>query len=74
MCVVLQVGSHGIEASWAGGERGREVMDRIFPVVPTLLSDRGVFYLVIIKENNVGKFSVLLKVTLSFRVGPCNTF
>lgn len=47
-----EVGSHGIEAAWAGGRNGREVMDRFFPLVPDLLSPRGVFYLVTIKENN----------------------
>lgn len=49
-----QVGSHGIEAAWAGGRKGREVMDRFFPLVPDLLSQRGLFYLVTIKENNPG--------------------
>nr|XP_009931672.1 PREDICTED: hemK methyltransferase family member 2 [Opisthocomus hoazin] len=47
-----EVASHGIEASWAGGKKGREVMDRVFPLVPDLLSPRGLFYLVTIKENN----------------------
>lgn len=47
-----EVGSHGIEAAWAGGRKGREVMDRFFPLVPDLLSQRGLFYLVTIKENN----------------------
>ncbi|XP_073689154.1 methyltransferase N6AMT1-like, partial [Garra rufa] len=46
------VGGHGIEASWAGGIRGREVMDRFFPMIPQLLSDHGVFYLVTVSENN----------------------
>lgn len=49
-----QVGSHGIKAAWAGGRNGREVMDRFFPLVPDLLSPRGLFYLVTIKENNPG--------------------
>lgn len=49
-----QVGSHGIEAAWAGGRNGRQVMDRFFPLVPDLLSPRGFFYLVTIKENNPG--------------------
>uniref|UniRef100_A0A2I3TCV1 Methyltransferase HEMK2 n=1 Tax=Pan troglodytes TaxID=9598 RepID=A0A2I3TCV1_PANTR len=49
-----EVGSHGIEAAWAGGRNGREVMDRFFPLVPDLLSPRGLFYLVTIKENNPG--------------------
>ncbi|XP_064922092.1 methyltransferase N6AMT1 isoform X3 [Columba livia] len=46
------VESHGIEASWAGGKKGREVMDRVFPLVPDLLSAGGLFYLVTIKENH----------------------
>ncbi|XP_066115691.1 methyltransferase N6AMT1 isoform X7 [Saccopteryx bilineata] len=46
------VGSHGIQAAWAGGRNGREVMDRFFPLVPDLLSPRGLFYLVTTKENN----------------------
>ncbi|XP_005491472.3 methyltransferase N6AMT1 isoform X1 [Zonotrichia albicollis] len=47
-----EVKSQGIEASWAGGRQGREVMDRLFPLVPDLLSPGGLFYLVTIKENN----------------------
>uniref|UniRef100_A0A8C8SSP5 Methyltransferase HEMK2 n=1 Tax=Pelusios castaneus TaxID=367368 RepID=A0A8C8SSP5_9SAUR len=47
-----EVESHGIEAAWAGGKNGREVMDRLFPLVPDLLSKGGLFYLVTIKENN----------------------
>ena len=60
------MGSHDIEASWAGGARGREVMDRIFPVVSTLLSDKGVFYLVIVKENDVGKTIILINMSQKF--------
>uniref|UniRef100_A0A8C0J9L3 Methyltransferase HEMK2 n=1 Tax=Chelonoidis abingdonii TaxID=106734 RepID=A0A8C0J9L3_CHEAB len=47
-----EVESHGLEAAWAGGKNGREVMDRLFPLVPDLLSTGGLFYLVTIKENN----------------------
>lgn len=50
----LQVGSHGVEAAWAGGRNGREVMNRLFPLAPDLLSPGGLFYLVTIKENNPG--------------------
>lgn len=51
---LIQVGSTGIEAAWAGGERGREVIDRFLPMVPQLLSSKGLFYLITIAENNPG--------------------
>ncbi|XP_068165302.1 methyltransferase N6AMT1 [Antennarius striatus] len=47
-----EVGGSGIEASWAGGRRGREVTDRFLPLVTRLLSRGGVFYLVAIAEND----------------------
>uniref|UniRef100_A0A6V7I7S1 Methyltransferase HEMK2 n=1 Tax=Bracon brevicornis TaxID=1563983 RepID=A0A6V7I7S1_9HYME len=40
-----------ISKTWAGGKDGREVMDRLFPFIPNLLSSQGIFYLVVIKEN-----------------------
>ncbi|KAI8929287.1 S-adenosyl-L-methionine-dependent methyltransferase [Entophlyctis helioformis] len=46
-----EVGSRGIEAAWAGGIDGREVIDAFMPLVPQLLSAQGLFYLVLIKEN-----------------------
>ncbi len=52
MCA--QVGGRGIQASWAGGVRGREVMDRVFPMIPQLLSDHGLFYLLTVSENDPG--------------------
>ncbi|KAL5014267.1 hypothetical protein ScPMuIL_008537 [Solemya velum] len=72
-----EVGSHGIAASWAGGMRGREVIDRLIPRIPDLLSDSGVFFLVIIKENNqdeleqmMTKHGFRMSVVLSRRSGP----
>uniref|UniRef100_A0A8D0FE58 Methyltransferase HEMK2 n=1 Tax=Strix occidentalis caurina TaxID=311401 RepID=A0A8D0FE58_STROC len=56
-----EVESHGIEASWAGGKKGREVMDRVFPLVPDLLSPGGLFYLVTIKENNPDEILEMMK-------------
>jgi release factor glutamine methyltransferase len=51
---LFQVGSSGIEASWAGGANGREVINRVLPLVPELLSNTGIFYMVVIKENSPG--------------------
>ncbi|XP_061858245.1 methyltransferase N6AMT1 isoform X1 [Colius striatus] len=56
-----EVESHGIEASWAGGKKGREVMDRVFPLVPDLLAPGGLFYLVTIKENNPDEILEVMK-------------
>lgn len=41
----------GIEVSWAGGDRGRQMIDQLLPQLPGLLSPRGVFYLVCVAEN-----------------------
>lgn len=41
-----------INLSWAGGLRGRSVMDRLFPLIPNIMSPNGVFYLLIVKEND----------------------
>ncbi len=41
----------GIEAAWAGGEDGREVIDKLLPLVASLLSPKGVFYMVVVEEN-----------------------
>ncbi|KAK7162307.1 hypothetical protein R3I94_004839 [Phoxinus phoxinus] len=55
-----EVGGRGIEASWAGGRRGREVMDRLFPMIPQLLSDHGLFYLVTVPDNDPEEIVCLL--------------
>lgn len=40
-----------INATWAGGIDGREVIDRLLPMISKLLSPKGAFYLVTIQEN-----------------------
>jgi methylase of polypeptide subunit release factors len=41
-----EVGSAGIEAAWAGGVNGRQVIDRFLPRVAKLLSPKGRLYMV----------------------------
>ena len=55
-----EVGSEGIEAAWAGGLDGREVIDRLLPIVADLLSPRGCFYMVLVEENKPAEISQLL--------------
>ena len=55
-----EVGAPGIVASWAGGSRGRRVIDRLLPQVKLLLSPRGCFYLVALSENDPKEIAQLL--------------
>lgn len=41
-----------ISKAYSGGHRGREVMDRLFPVLLQSLSERCIFYLLLLKEND----------------------
>uniref|UniRef100_A0A672FUT4 N-6 adenine-specific DNA methyltransferase 1 n=1 Tax=Salarias fasciatus TaxID=181472 RepID=A0A672FUT4_SALFA len=45
--------------AWAGGLRGREVTDRLLPLVGRLLSAAGLFYLVTIAENRPDDIQIL---------------
>ncbi len=47
-----EVGGVGIEAAWAGGLKGRRVLDQVLPSVGQLLSPNGVFYLIAVTEND----------------------
>ena len=42
----------GIAAAWAGGYRGRKVIDRVLPLVPKLLSPKGEWVLVTVPDND----------------------
>lgn len=44
--------SQQIALSWAGGKKGRRVMDRLFPLISDLMSPCGLFYLLIVREND----------------------
>ncbi|CAI5740428.1 unnamed protein product [Hyaloperonospora brassicae] len=55
-----EVGSRGIEAAWAGGIHGREVIDRLLPKLNKLLSPCGVFYMVVVEENKPSDIAAVL--------------
>lgn len=48
-----EVGGAGISAAWAGGPRGRVVIDRFLTILPGLLSPAGVAYMVAVADNDV---------------------
>ena len=56
-----EVGAEGITASWAGGENGRSVIDRILPVVDHLLSEKGWLYLVTLTANNPAEICLQMR-------------
>lgn len=43
----------GISASWSGGEDGVQVTKRFIQGIPDLLSDEGMFFLVLVQENDI---------------------
>lgn len=47
-----EVTKGGIAATWAGGNRGRQVIDRVLPLVPKLLRKGGSFFMVTVPEND----------------------
>eukprot|EP00057_Strongylocentrotus_purpuratus_P004579 XP_003728994.1 PREDICTED: hemK methyltransferase family member 2 [Strongylocentrotus purpuratus] len=72
-----EIKSNGIEASWAGGADGREVTDRLLPLIPKLLSPQGVMYLIAIRENKpkelmswISSLGFKSTVVLARRAGP----
>ncbi|RKP00186.1 hypothetical protein CXG81DRAFT_13520 [Caulochytrium protostelioides] len=54
-------GPVGIAAAWAGGVAGRVVIDRLMPQVKALLSPRGAFYLVVVRENRPDELARLAR-------------
>lgn len=56
-----EVGCEGITASWAGGEDGRKVIDKILPVADKLLSDKGWLYMVALTANNPSDICLVMR-------------
>ena len=57
----VAIASVDISASWAGGTRGRRVLDRLLPTLGRVLSPHGIFYLLGVAENDPEEISSLLR-------------
>lgn len=55
-----EVCGSGIEASWAGGEDGRVVIDQFLPLLPMLLSEHGKCYMVLVQDNKPAQIARIL--------------
>ena len=66
-----EVGSNGIEASWAGGKNGRVVVDRALPEIARLLSfPHGVAYVVAVDDNYPEEMSQRMEKEYGIKVVP----
>jgi release factor glutamine methyltransferase len=50
-----------ISAAWAGGDRGRRVIDRLLPTLGAALAPCGIFYLLGVAENDPTEIAELLR-------------
>lgn len=55
-----------ISAAWAGGDRGRRVLDRLLPTLGAALAPRGIFYLLGVVENDPDEIAALLRAQHGF--------
>lgn len=66
-----EVGSEGIEASWAGGKDGRVVIDRALLQIAELLSNpNGVAYMIVVDDNKPEEIVNVMMETYNMRVVP----
>lgn len=66
-----EVGSNGIEASWAGGSNGRIVLDRALPQIARLLAfPHGVAYIVTVDDNYPEQISKIMDDLYGIKVVP----
>ena len=66
-----EVGSDGIEASWAGGTDGRLVIDRTLPQIDVLLSrPNGVAYMITVDDNKPEQIASIMMEKYGIIVQP----
>ena len=51
----------GVAAAWAGGVDGREVTDRLLPLVCDILAPGGTFMLVLLEQNKPKEVAAILE-------------
>ncbi|GFS99609.1 methyltransferase N6AMT1 [Trichonephila clavipes] len=56
-----EVGGNNTFKATSGGVKGREVIDQILHIVPKLLSEKGLFYLTCIAQNDIDDISQCMK-------------
>jgi release factor glutamine methyltransferase len=56
-----EIVGNGIEVSWAGGDKGRRVIDRTVPQIVRLLSSTGTCYMITVDDNEPEDISDILK-------------
>lgn len=52
---------HGLNRAWAGGNKGRNITDQILQTIPNLLSEKGVCYMVILRENDPNEITQFMQ-------------
>lgn len=55
-----EVGAPGVAAAWAGGDRGRRVLDAALPLLVQLLAPDGELFIVTVHENGPDEVLALM--------------
>nr|XP_022912948.1 hemK methyltransferase family member 2 [Onthophagus taurus] len=56
-----EISGSSLSRSWAGGLNGREIIDKLLMSLPNYLSNEGICYLLVLKENNPEEIIEIVK-------------